>query len=290
MQSLSDQLNSKLAQERPAAHPKSALSVLMLGALGVVYGDIGTSPLYTLKESFSQTGLPVSSENLMCFLSMIFWLLMIVVSVKYLLFILRADNRGEGGNLALLALVLRLTRSRPKLFYLMGVAGVLGGSLFYADAVITPAISVLSAIEGLQVISPALARFTIPTTIAILAGLFSIQRYGTSKMGALFGPVMILWFGTLGVFGIKGILGAPEILQAVNPLFALKFIAAKPLLSFVALGATMLAVTGAEALYADMGHFGANPIRYVWLAIVWPCLLLNYFGQGALLLVKPEAI
>ena len=290
MASLSDQLNKKLTQEHAATHQKSAFSTLALGALGVVYGDIGTSPLYTIKESFSQTGLPVNPENLMCFLSMIFWLLVIVVSIKYLMFILRADNRGEGGNLALLALVLRLTRSRPRLFYLMGLAGILGGSLFYADAVITPAISVLSAVEGLEVIAKPLAKFVVPITIIILLGLFAAQKYGTSKIGTLFGPIMLVWFATLGILGAKEIFVAPQILQAISPLLALKFIMAKPLLSFVAIGGTMLAVTGAEALYADMGHFGANPIRSAWFSVVWPGLVLNYFGQGALLLTHPEAI
>ena len=290
MASLSDQLNKKLTQEHAATHHKSAFSTLALGALGVVYGDIGTSPLYTIKESFSQTGLPVNPENLMCFLSMIFWLLLVVVTIKYLMFILRADNRGEGGNLALLALVLRLTRSRPRLFYLMGLAGILGGSLFYADAVITPAISVLSAVEGLEVIAKPLAKFVVPITIIILLGLFAAQKYGTSKIGTLFGPIMLVWFATLGILGAKEILVAPQILQAVNPVYFLKFIAAKPLLSFVAIGGTMLAVTGAEALYADMGHFGANPIRSAWFSVVWPGLVLNYFGQGALLLTHPEAI
>lgn len=283
-------MNRKSAGERVFSHPKSGFATLMMGALGVVYGDIGTSPLYTLKESFSQTNTPVVQENLFCFLSMIFWLLVIVVSVKYVMFVLRADNKGEGGNLALLALVLRLTRAQPRLYYLMGLAGILGGSLFYADAVITPAISVLSAVEGLQVIAEPLARFIVPVTLVILVGLFVVQRYGTAKMGAFFGPIMILWFVTLGIFGIKGILLAPQVLQAINPLYALKFIAAKPFLSFIAIGATMLSVTGAEALYADMGHFGAGPIRTAWFVMVWPCLALNYFGQGALLLTKPEAI
>ncbi|MBU6474377.1 MAG: potassium transporter Kup [Alphaproteobacteria bacterium] len=290
MQSLSYEINRKLADDRGDGHGKSAFSVLMLGALGVVYGDIGTSPLYTLQQSFSQTGLPVTAATLFPLLSMIFWLLVIVVSVKYVLFILRADNKGEGGNLALLALVLRLTRPSPRLCALMGLAGILGGSLFYADAAITPAISVLSAVEGLRVIAPELAHLVVPVTLVILVALFSVQKYGTGKMGALFGPVMLLWFGTLAVFGVMGILGAPQVLEAVNPLYALHFIAARPMMSFVAIGATMLAVTGAEALYADMGHFGAPPIRAAWFFVVWPCLVLNYFGQGALLLAKPAAL
>ncbi len=290
MQSLSYKVNQKLADDRGSAHGKSTFSVLLLGALGVVYGDIGTSPLYTLQQSFSQTGLPATTENLFPLLSMIFWLLVIVVSVKYVLFILRADNKGEGGNLALLALVLRLTRPRPRLYALMGLAGILGGSLFYADAAITPAISVLSAVEGLHVIAPPLEHLVVPVTLVILVILFSIQKHGTGKMGALFGPVMLLWFGTLGAFGVMGILGAPQVLEAINPIYALHFIASRPLVSFMAIGATMLAVTGAEALYADMGHFGATPIRMAWFFIVWPCLVLNYFGQGALLLVNPAAL
>jgi len=288
---LSDHLNQKVAHEHSGAHQhQSSFATLSLGALGVVYGDIGTSPLYTLKTCFDQTGMAVSLENLMCLISMIFWLLVVVVSIKYVMFILRADNQGEGGNLALLALVLKLTRSRPKLFYFMSLAGIFGGSLFYADAVITPAISVLSAVEGLEVIAAPLAKVVVPITISILLGLFVIQKYGTGKMGTLFGPIMLVWFITLGIFGIKGILLAPQILQAVNPLYALKFMAAKPLLSFIAIGAAMLSVTGAEALYADMGHFGANPIRSVWFTIVWPSLILNYMGQGALLLTNPKAI
>ncbi len=290
MQSLSEHLNRKLEQERARAQNHSALSLLMLGALGVVFGDIGTSPLYALKQAFIQTGMPPSPENIFRFLSMIFWLLMIVVSVKYVTFVMRAANKGEGGNLALLALVLRLTRPSPKLFYAVGLFGIMAGSLFYADAVITPAISVLSAVEGIKVIAPHLDPFILPLTIFILALLFAMQKTGTGKVGSLFGPVMVLWFGTLGVLGLLGIMKAPEVLQAINPLYALKFIMTQPFVAFVALGATVLAVTGADALYADMGHFGPKPIRYIWFAVVWPCLLLNYFGQGALLLLHPAAV
>ncbi len=290
MKSFSYEVNQKLADDRSSSHGKSAFSVLMLGALGVVYGDIGTSPLYTLQQSFAQTHMAITADTLFPLLSMIFWLLVIVVSIKYVLFILRADNRGEGGNLALLALVLRLTRPMPRLCALMGLAGILGGSLFYADAAITPAISVLSAVEGLHVIAPMLEHLVVPVTLVILFVLFSVQKYGTGKMGVLFGPVMLLWFGTLGAFGVRGILDAPRVLKAINPFYALHFIHIHPLVSFVAIGATMLAVTGAEALYADMGHFGASPIRTAWFFIVWPCLVLNYFGQGALLLTKPAAI
>lgn len=291
MQSLSEHLNRKLEQERRAnAQHHSSLPLMMLGALGVVFGDIGTSPLYAIKESFIQTGLAVTPDNIYRFLSMIFWLLIVVVSVKYVTFIMKANNKGEGGDLALLALVLRLTRPNPKLCYLVGILGIMAGSLFYADAVITPAISVLSAVEGIEVVAPSLHHFILPLTILILILLFSVQRFGTGKMGNFFGPIMVMWFGTLGVLGLLQIFEAPQVLQAVNPLYALEFIFLHPFVAFIALGATVLAVTGGEALYADMGHFGAKPIRYVWFMFAWPCLLLNYFGQGALLLQKPEAI
>ena len=290
MHSLSEQMNRKLEQERASTQHRSGLPLMMLGALGVVFGDIGTSPLYAIKESFIQTGLPVSPENIFRFLSMIFWLLMIVVSVKYVTFIMKANNKGEGGDLALLALVLRLTRPSPNLFYAVGLLGIMAGSLFYADAVITPAISVLSALEGIQVVAPMFHPFILPLTISILLGLFTIQKYGTGKMGGLFGPVMVVWFAALGILGVGGIIAAPEVLQAVNPYYAVKFIVTQPLIAFIALGAAVLSVTGAEALYADIGHFGAKPIRYVWFMAVWPCLLLNYFGQGGLLLQNPLAI
>jgi KUP system potassium uptake protein len=290
MQSLSEHLNRKLEQERARSQLHSALPLLMLGALGVVFGDIGTSPLYVIRQSFIQTGLLVTPDNIFRFLSMIFWLLTIVVSVKYVTFVMRANNKGEGGNLALLALVLRLTRPSPTLFYAVGLLGVMAGSLFYADAVITPAISVLSAMEGIEVIAPSFHPFILPLAILILAVLFTVQKNGTGKVGNLFGPVMVLWFVTLGVFGLLSILKAPEVLQAINPLYAVKFIMTNPFAAFVALGATVLAVTGADALYADMGHFGAKPVRAVWFAAVWPCLLLNYFGQGALLLRSPGAV
>ena len=290
MQSLSDQLNNKLEQERLESKHKSSMPVLMLGALGVVFGDIGTSPLYALKESFVRTGMAVTPENIFPFLSMIFWLMLIVVSVKYVTFVMRSSNKGEGGILALLALVLRLTRPNPKLFYAMGLIGVMSAGLFYADAAITPAISVLSAMEGIEVIAPAFHGFILPVTIVIIIGLFSAQKHGTGKVGRFFGPIVIVWFLVLAALGVYGICGAPEVLQAISPLYALKFIFAYPLLSFAALGATVLCVTGAEAIYADMGHFGVKPIRYVWFYMVWPCLVLNYFGQGALLIRNPAAI
>lgn len=290
MQSLSEHLNRKLEQERAHAHHHDALPLLMLGALGVVFGDIGTSPLYAIKESFIQTGLPVVKDNIFGFLSMMFWLLTTVVSVKYVSFVMRANNKGEGGNLALLALVLRLTRPSPTLFYAMGLIGVLAGCLFYADAVITPAISVLSAMEGIEVVAPAFHLIVLPATIVILLGLFAVQKYGTGKVGTCFGPVMIVWFLSLGGLGIYHIFMTPEVLLALNPIYGINFFVENHALSFVALGAVVLCVTGAEALYADMGHFGIKPIRYVWFALVFPCLVLNYFGQGALLLKNPEAL
>jgi KUP system potassium uptake protein len=290
MKSLSEHLNRKLEQERSHTHHRSPLPLMMLGALGIVFGDIGTSPLYALKESFIQTGMSVVPENIYRFLSMIFWLLLVVASVKYVTFIMKASNKGEGGDLALLALVLRLTRPNPTFFYAMGILGIMAGSLFYADAVITPAISVLSAVEGIEVVAPAFHPFIVPLTMLILLLLFAGQKYGTGKVGGLFGPVMVLWFLTLGALGLNQIIRAPEVLQAINPLYALAFTVTHPFIAFIAIGATVLSVTGVEALYADMGHFGAKPIRYVWFMIVWPCLLLNYFGQGALLLQNSEAV
>ena len=262
----------------------------MLGAVGVVFGDIGTSPLYAIKESFGHGALTLEPENLFRILSLIFWLLFMVVTFKYVTFIMRAGNKGEGGDFALLSLAQRLTKANPPFYYFLGLVGILSGSLFYADAVITPAISVLSAVEGLEVVEPALHRGILPVTIIILIALFMIQRYGTGKMGGLFGPVMVLWFGVIGFLGFQSILQTPEILQAINPYFALEFIGNHPGLAFIALGTAVLAVTGAEALYADMGHFSARAIKTIWFAFVWPCLLLNYFGQGALLLRDPSAI
>jgi len=287
---LSQHLNSKLESELKETKHSGHIGGLMLGALGVVFGDIGTSPLYAIKESFLHTGADVSQSNIFSFLSIIFWLLLIVVSVKYVTFVMRANNKGEGGDFALMALVMRLTRPNPKLFYTMGLLGIAAGSLFYADAVITPAISVLSAVEGLNVVAPALENYIIPITLTIIISLFSVQKYGTSKVGAAFGPIMLMWFGTIGFLGLKQIVSEPEILKAINPYYAIEFIVHYPHIAFMGLGASLLAVTGAEALYADMGHFGAAPIKRSWFFVVWPCLLLNYFGQGALLLKSPEYI
>lgn len=290
MQSLSDHLNKKIQQDNPRTQHHSKLPILVLGALGVVFGDIGTSPLYAIKESFLQSGLPIDQVNIFRILSLVFWLLMIVVTVKYVIYVMRCNNKGEGGDFALLALVLRLTRPNPKLYYFLGLLGVVGGSLFYADAVITPAISVLSAVEGIEIVAPSLHPFIVPVTLIILVGLFAVQKFGTSKMGTAFGPIMLTWFSVIGLMGLFSIVQTPEVLMAINPWYALEFIALHPLVCFLAMGAAVLSVTGAEALFADMGHFGRKPIAIVWLGLVWPCLLLNYFGQGALLLRDPSAI
>lgn len=266
-------------------------TVLALGALGVVYGDIGTSPLYTLRECFAgHYPLPLIHDNVLGILSLIFWALIIVVTLKYVLFVMRADNHGEGGILALIALIQRkkLTSGIPH--RLLMTAGVFGAALFFGDAMITPAISVLSAAEGLKIVSPDLERYVIPLTIGILIGLFSVQRKGTSSMGSLFGPVMMCWFLVLGVLGVFGIAEHPEVLSALSPYYAWQFFVAHEWSSFLVFGAVVLAVTGGEALYADMGHFGRVPIRWAWLGFVMPALVLNYFGQGALLLYEPQAI
>jgi len=276
------------------AHPQAARSrfpLLVLGAIGVVFGDIGTSPLYALKEVFgSAHPMPLTEANILGTLSLVFWTLLVVVTAKYVALILRADNNGEGGILALLALVIRLTRDSRRLRYVLGLLGVFGATLFYGDAVITPAISVLSAVEGLEVIAPQLHPFVVPTALTVLIGLFLIQSHGTAKVGAFFGPITAVWFVTLGVLGAVSIVATPAVLVAVNPAHAYYFFTDHPLISFIALGAVVLAVTGTEALYADMGHFGRGPIRVAWVSLVWPALLLNYFGQGALLLRDPKAV
>jgi len=267
------------------------LSTLILGALGIVFGDIGTSPLYAFKEAFAQPhGLEFAPEKVYAVLSMMFWAITIVVSLKYVLVVLRFDNRGEGGVLALLSNALNQVRDRPVLSWLVAVIGIFAASLFYGDAVITPAISVLSAVEGITLAAPGMAPFVVPAALVILIGLFLIQSRGTASVGAMFGPVMLLWFLTLAALGVVSILKTPEILAAVNPLYALRFAVEHPHWTFIALSAVFLTLTGAEALYADLGHFGAKPIRYGWFALVFPCLILNYLGQGALVLRNPEAI
>jgi KUP system potassium uptake protein len=269
---------------------KQALATLMLGAMGVVYGDIGTSPLYTLKEAFTgHHSVNVTHDNVLGILSLVFWSLMIIVTLKYVTIIMRADNRGEGGIMALTALVLRATRD-PKRRWVMMVLGLFGAALFYGDSMITPAISVLSAVEGLEVGTPAFKRYVVPVAIAVLIALFAVQRHGTARVGALFGPIMLIWFSTLGGLGIWNVLRYPEVLEALNPAWAVQFFTVNGWQGYFALGSVVLAVTGAEALYADMGHFGRNPIRYAWLSFVLPALLLNYFGQGAVILHDPTAV
>jgi KUP system potassium uptake protein len=268
-----------------------SLAAFSLGALGVVYGDIGTSPLYTVKEIFTGSGgIPLTPANVVGVMSVILWALMIVVSLKYVTLILRADNHGEGGIMALLALVISAVKARPRLRYGLMLAGVFGAALFYGDGVITPAISVLSAVEGLEVAAPRLTPYVVPLTVAIIVLLFLIQKKGTASVGALFGPVMMVWFGVLALGGVLHVYAAPEILAALNPYYGLRFLYQNGWVAFVGLGSIVLALTGAEALYADMGHFGRGPIRLAWFSFVFPALALNYLGQGALIMSDPKAI
>jgi KUP system potassium uptake protein len=272
-------------------HQKNSTSgALALGALGVVFGDIGTSPLYTMKEIFSGHHLMLSQDNVLGILSLIFWELILVVSVKYVGIMMRADNKGEGGILALLALVQGQAPLQSRSRWLLMSLGFLGASFFFGDSLITPAISVISAIEGLEMGTPVLHPFIVPLALGILVGLFVIQRQGTDTIGKLFGPVMLVWFGVLGLLGTLSILQHPQVLSALLPIHAVHFFAAHGAASVLILGAVVLAITGAEALYADMGHFGRKPIQLVWFAYVLPALVLNYFGQGALLLANPEAL
>ncbi len=263
----------------------------MLGAVGVVYGDIGTSPLYTMREVFGgHHPLAFTPENVYGLLSVIFWALVVVVTLKYVVLIMRADNRGEGGILALTALVSRGTENQARLRWWLVGLGIFGSAMFFGDAMITPAISVLSAVEGLEVITPLLHPFIVPVTLVILIALFSIQKRGTGSVGVLFGPICLVWFVVIAALGVAQIIENPAVLKALSPHFAAVFVADNPVAAFLALGAVVLAVTGTEALYADMGHFGASPIRRAWLLFVMPALVLNYFGQGALLLATPAAI
>ncbi|NRR32183.1 potassium transporter Kup [Oxalobacteraceae bacterium] len=274
-----------------AQHKKSSLAALTLGAVGIVYGDIGTSPLYTLKTVFSpEHGLVLNPDNLLGIISLIFWGLTVIVSLKYVTLVLRADNRGEGGIMALMALALSSVSRTSRLHHYLLLCGVFGAALFYGDSVITPAISVLSAIEGLEVATPAMKAYVVPLTIVVLVALYSMQHRGTHGIGRWFGPIMLLWFLALAGMGLVNIIAAPQVLAALNPWYALKFVIANRLIAFIALGAVVLAFTGAEALYADMGHFGKKPIRMAWFTIAFPALALNYLGQGGLLLVHPEAI
>lgn len=270
---------------------RESLAALTLGALGVVYGDIGTSPLYTMKEVFSPaTGIPLDAAHLIGAVSVIFWGLMLVVTLKYVLLILRADNRGEGGIMALTALAANAAGKTPQRRTILLLMGVFGAALFYGDSVITPAISVLSAVEGLEVATPAFKPYVLPISVAVLIGLFAVQRYGTGLVGKLFGPVIMLWFGVLAVTGVVEILQQPAILAALNPLNGLAFLRTQGWHMFVAVGAIVLAFTGAEALYADMGHFGKRPIQFAWMGMVLPALAINYMGQGALMMRDPSAL
>lgn len=263
---------------------------LTVGAIGVVYGDIGTSPLYAMKEAFGKHfGVAPTISNVLGISSLIFWSLIIVVSLKYMLFIMRADNKGEGGIMALLALTLRVSTNNNRSRWFLITLGLFGGALFYGDGAITPAISVLSAVEGLKFVAPALESYVIPITLGILIALFLFQRQGTASIGALFGPIMVIWFLTLAALGLNSIIAEPQILRALNPIYAVQFFQHHQWHSFVALGAVVLVLTGAEVLYADMGHFGRPAIRAAWFWFVLPSLLLNYFGQAALIMRDPAA-
>ena len=269
---------------------KSSLAALTLGAIGVVYGDIGTSVLYAVKEVFGSGHVPFTHANVYGVLSIFFWTLTVIVSIKYVVLVLRADNHGEGGLIAMLALASQAVKDKPELRKWLLAIGIFGTSLFYGDGVITPAISVLSAVEGLEVVSPAFKQYVIPLTLVILFCLFAIQKRGTSGLGKFFGPITLVWFLVLAVLGVSHIVRHPEILAAISPHHALGFMFNNPGTTFIILGAVVLCVTGAEALYADLGHFGKRPIRLAWFTVAMPALTLNYFGQGALLLENPDAI
>ena len=270
--------------------PKTALSLLTLSALGVVYGDIGTSPLYAFKEALGRAEGLSGEVAILSILSMMLWSITVLVSIKYVTIMLRFDNGGEGGILALLALSTRFTRDKPRLAWFAASCAIFGASLFFGDAIITPAISVLSAVEGVSVATPALEHWVIPVTLGVLTCLFWIQHRGTGQVGRLFGPIMVVWFVMLASLGVNSIIQTPVVLAAVDPRYAFTFVTANPGLAFIILGAVFLALTGGEALYADMGHFGKRPIRIAWFGMVFPALIVNYFGQGALVLRDPEAI
>lgn len=270
-------------------HSKQQVAVLALSAIGVVFGDIGTSPLYAVKEVFG-SHLPIDKTHVLGVLSLILWALTLVVTTKYAIFIMRANNKGEGGIMALMALALQSAKDNPQKARFIITIGLLGAALFYGDGIITPAISVLSAVEGLQVIAPSLSHYVLPIAITVLAGLFIVQAKGTGAVGKMFSPIMCLWFGILAILGVNNIISAPAVLAAVNPYYAVHLLLELGWHGFLIMGAVVLAITGAEALYADMGHFGLKPIRYAWFSFVFPALLLNYFGQGALLLEHPEAV
>ncbi|MEY2730633.1 MAG: hypothetical protein RL584_1759 [Pseudomonadota bacterium] len=265
-------------------------ATLALAALGVVYGDIGTSPLYALKEVFHGGHVALTPDNILGVLSLLFWTMTIVVSVKYVLLILRADNNGEGGLIAMLALATNAVKDQPRLRHVLMMVGLFGTAIFFGDAVLTPAISVLSAVEGIDVYAPQYHDLIVPIALVVLAGLFAVQRFGTASVGRAFGPLMLAWFAALAGLGLPSIIENPAVLAALNPQHALRFGLDNGWIAFVALGAVVLVVTGGEALYADLGHFGKRPIRVAWYGVVMPALVLNYFGQGALLLREPEAI
>ncbi|OUL99404.1 potassium transporter Kup [Variovorax sp. JS1663] len=269
---------------------KSSSAALIVAAIGVVYGDIGTSVLYAVKEVFGHGHVPFTTENVYGILSMFFWTLTVIVSLKYVVLVLRADNEGEGGLVAMLALASQAVVDKPRLRQVLLAVGIFGTSLFYGDGVITPAISVLSAVEGLEVVSPHFKHYVIPITLVVLFCLFAVQKHGTAGIGRFFGPITLAWFIAIALLGVAQILTHPEILKAISPLYALRFMWDNPGTSFIILGATVLCVTGAEALYADLGHFGKGPIRIAWFSVVMPALVLNYFGQGALLLENPAAV
>ena len=269
---------------------KTAMSTLMLGAIGVVFGDIGTSPLYALKEClkpFSEGG-TVSADNIYGICSLIFWAIFMVVSLKYVFFVMKADNQGEGGILSLMTLSNLV--APPKVKGVLLVLGLVGAATFYGDSVITPAVSVLSAIEGMEIVQPDFAKYVLPIAFTVLLLLFWIQKRGTDTIGKFFGPIMIIWFGGIAALGVFHIIQHPEILKALNPMYAINFVTQKPSLAIIIAGSVFLALTGGEALYADMGHFGRNPINYAWFLLVFPSLALNYFGQGALILGNPKAL
>ena len=269
---------------------RHSMKALALGALGVVYGDIGTSPLYSVQTTFGTHGITPDPANILGVLSLIFWSLVMVVSLKYVVFIMGADNRGEGGIMALLALAQRSVKENPRARWVIMVLGIFGAALFYGDGVITPAISVLSAVEGLEVAAPSLVHYVVPITLAVLIILFIVQRSGTAKVGAVFGPIMCVWFISIALLGVHALIQQPTVFKALYPGYAVQFFINNGWHAFAALGGVVLTLTGAEALYADMGHFGKNPIRLAWFGFVSPALVLNYFGQGALLMSDPTAV
>lgn len=266
------------------------LTKLMVGAIGVVFGDIGTSPLYAFKESFLTSKLEANIPHILAILSLIFWSMTITVTLKYVTFIMRADNKGEGGSLALMALASRFSKNTLMSAMIIPVLGIFAAALFYGDSVITPAISVLSAVEGLQIVAPGLSHWVLPITLSILALLFSAQKMGTGSVGRFFGPITCVWFFTLAILGISHIVSNPSVLMAINPWYAISMFIEEPIVAFLLLGSVVLAITGAEALYADMGHFGRRPIRLAWIGLIFPSLMLNYFGQGAFILAHPEGV